>query len=304
MLEYSELTEAHPILYQIKSNIARLEDFDETNGLIIKDSSLYKSKYIDYESNNIEDILYKLKFYYDTSFQYERQILNNVIKKMTVEIYETIREPLISKNGRQIEDQFSSYIELKKITIRGLPDEKYTQKVEKIHKSLYDIYKREMNNFISKKHVYYIDNSNNNKKILNTNPYKDEIVFNEILPPAYTPQEITMYKDLSHSINSDTKLRIIKDVLVIDNRPLKCISRKFTGDNRWKILNHLKDKHQNEHVFNILQKLSEGVYKNDVKWKEIALNGTNNKIHEPESIKSPKLSEYSKKIVSDESDSH
>lgn len=276
MLEYSELKETLPSIYEIKQDIARLEDMNPSNGLIIKDNKLYKSKNIEYNSDNkIYEILKFLESYTVTSNSYEKRILFNVLKCMTIDIYKPSN---LSKNE-------ICYDILEKRSLKGISDHEYTPLLKELHEKLYNrlkqfnswysdnIYYRNENLILFPKEIQLFKN--------NLNKYKDEIIDNEILPPEYkdiTKEQSEFYKELSMKINKDTKLRIVNDTICLDTRKLKCFSRIFTRDNRWKILNYLKNKPQNKYIHDILQKLSEGVYKNDIKWKNMAMDiNTTNK---------------------------
>lgn len=73
-------------------------------------------------------------------------------------------------------------------------------------------------------------------------------------------------------IKEGTKFRIIDGKLYVDNRKFKWIRRKMSGDSRWKVLNIIKelvDKYNiHSDILCVVKVMYEGVYKNDMKWKE------------------------------------
>jgi hypothetical protein len=90
----------------------------------------------------------------------------------------------------------------------------------------------------------------------------NEIV--EELPPNYeNKNELT-------KIKLNEKLRIDKNGnLQIDTRRFQCISRKLSGDNRWKILEKLKELNTSESC-SVINVLINSTYSKDKKWIEQA----------------------------------
>jgi hypothetical protein len=90
--------------------------------------------------------------------------------------------------------------------------------------------------------------------------YRDII---QIPPPAYQ-QPIEKILDLQPG----EKLRIVNGYFEIDRRPLLSISRKYTGDSRWKILEKILENNNvnvREFYLNILRT---STYSKDKNWVE------------------------------------
>jgi hypothetical protein len=84
-------------------------------------------------------------------------------------------------------------------------------------------------------------------------------------PPDYIE---TSLKNISEEIKPYDKLRIVGEYLEIDNRRVKFYTRMRTGDNRFKILEHIKAKYnpKNKYVHEIIDVLCSSTYKNDKKF--------------------------------------
>ena len=107
-------------------------------------------------------------------------------------------------------------------------------------------YTGRLNNFFLPEH--FIQEEINNKNI-------------EDLPPSYENENKIA------TIKLNEKLRIDKNGdLQIDTRRFQFISRKLSGDNRWKILEKLKELPNN----NVINILITSTYSKDKKWVEEA----------------------------------
>lgn len=256
MLEYSEIREVFPDMYKIRPKYARLEDMQPTDGLMIKNEELYKTNHIKYDSNNnILDIVDLLIFYVSSGGPCEKNIIYNVINCM-IDTNEN-KKNIISDDK-------------KNSIIKGV-DYKDYKNIEKTFYGLYNCVKRYKKSYYDE-HRFYVDELDVKiKENIYKNYESQEILQNyESIPeilPEYTPYDMDYYEKLSSEIDFRTKLRIKDNKLIIDKRRFKSIKRKISGDSRWKILEFLKSQPYNKYINTILQKLSNGVYKDDENWK-------------------------------------
>lgn len=89
-------------------------------------------------------------------------------------------------------------------------------------------------------------------------------IIEELPPPSYENNEIN--KNELTKIKLNEKLRIDKNGnLQIDTRRFQCISRKLSGDNRWKILEKLKELNTSK-IDSIINILINSTYSKDKKW--------------------------------------
>lgn len=96
---------------------------------------------------------------------------------------------------------------------------------------------------------------------INQEPVNNKKAFiNQDDPPSYE-KEISPLSD----IKVFQKLRIVNNQLQIDTRRFQCISRKLSGDNRWKILEKLKEL-PNDIQNNVINTLVNTTYYKDKKW--------------------------------------
>jgi hypothetical protein len=84
-------------------------------------------------------------------------------------------------------------------------------------------------------------------------------------PPDYNE---TSLKNINEAIKPYDKLRLVGEYLEIDNRRIKFYTRMRTGDNRFKILEHIKANYSptNNYVHEIIDVLCTSTYKNDKKF--------------------------------------
>lgn len=102
--------------------------------------------------------------------------------------------------------------------------------------------------------------------------YLSEVFPNYNNPPVYKGKN-----KLDLNLKSYQKLRIVDGVLKPEDRSFSNIYRKFTKDNRWKVLElllELQKKYDIEHIKDILKTTT---YKNDKKWISSLTNGLQNK---------------------------
>jgi hypothetical protein len=85
----------------------------------------------------------------------------------------------------------------------------------------------------------------------------------EIEMPPYYGDVSGSLQDLAEKLKPYDKLRIVDSNVVIDDRLFKSISRKFTNDNRFKILEKLKEQGDVKNFQKILELLCSSTYKND-----------------------------------------